>query len=47
MPGRAISVEVTYGCDDCGEEFTIEQNIIPTVDSFTLPTTEEHEDCEY
>lgn len=46
MPGKATGVEVTYECDDCGEEFTVWQDITPTVDSFTLPTTEEHGDCE-
>jgi DNA-directed RNA polymerase subunit RPC12/RpoP len=45
MPGKAVGVEVTYKCNECGEEFTVWTPLSPTAYEFRTDLTEEHEDC--
>lgn len=45
MPGRPVGIEVTYKCDECGEEFTVWQPLELTAVEITMYLREEHEDC--
>jgi DNA-directed RNA polymerase subunit RPC12/RpoP len=46
MTGRATGVTVNYKCRDCGEEFSVYQDVDTTDYQITLQVDEIHEDCE-